>query len=124
MNNTNNYLHDIELPTTGLPDFMLVLFVLITLLLLIMMGRYYYQQQRPIARAKRQLRLLASTQANPQALAIFLQQGLQVQRLSESGLPEDFLQRLDQARFAAYPCDLETFMQLKDEAQRFMEQQQ
>jgi uncharacterized iron-regulated membrane protein len=124
MNNTNNYLHDIELPSASLPDFILVLLVLIALFLLGIMGRYYYQQQRPIARAKRQLRLLASTQANPQALATLLQQSLQVQRLSESALPEDFLQRLDQARFAAYPCDLETFMQLKDEAQRFMEQQQ
>ncbi|HHL18484.1 MAG TPA: hypothetical protein ENJ33_01975 [Thiothrix sp.] len=123
MNNSNNYLHDIELPATGFPSFILVLLVIIAIFILLLIIYYGYQHQRPIARAKRHLRSLSTAESNPHALARLLQQGLQVKRLSDSSLPKAFLQRLDQARFSAHPCTLADFMQLKDEAQVFLEQQ-
>jgi len=123
MNNSSNYLHDIELPSTGLPSFILALLIIAALCMLLFIMYYVYQQQRPLARARRHLRLLSPSECNPHALARLLQQGLQVKRLSNSAaLPTGFLQRLDQARFAAHPCTLENFTQLKDEAQRFLEQ--
>jgi hypothetical protein len=122
--NNSSYLHDIELPSTGLPSFILVLLVIAGIFILLLMMYYGYQQQRPIARAKRNLRLLSTAKSNPHALARLLQQGLQVKRLSDSALPKAFLQRLDQARFSAYPCTLAHFMQLKEEALVFLEQQE
>lgn len=124
MNNSSNYLHDIELPATGLPNLILVLLVIAGIFILFLMLYYTYQYQRPTARAKRHLRLLSTAKSNPHALARLLQQGLQVKRLSDSSLPKAFLQRLDQARFSAHPCTLASFMQLKDEALNFLEQQE
>lgn len=121
MNNSSDYLHDIELPAISLSPTILLLLILVTLLVLLAIAYAIYQQQRPIVRAKRQLHLL-STKANPQALATLLQQALQVKRLNDSSLPEDFLHRLDQARFSADPCSLQTFLYLKQYAHDFLEQ--
>ena len=104
MNNSNHYLHDIELPATSLSPAILLLLTVVALLVLLIIAYTIYHQQRPIVRAKRRLRLLSTTEANPQALAMLLQQALQVKYLNDSSLPKDFLHRLDQARFSADPC--------------------
>lgn len=130
LNNTGDILHDIELPPAGLTDSMLALIAFTILLLLVLAGFYGHRRQQPLARAKRQLRRLSntcsisnsSTAPDPDQLARILRQGLQVQRLKDSQLPEYFILRLQHARFSSEPCSPKTYSDLNNEALVLLEE--
>lgn len=125
MNHPNDYLYDLELPNTGFSTmdthsiWLIAIMVLFVLIIAVAIG-YRHQRQQPLAYAKRQLSLLSINEPDPHALAAILRQGLQVQRLKDSTLPKDFLQRLEKARFSAQPCSTELFTHLKEEAQHLL----
>lgn len=125
MNHPNDYLYGLELPNTGFNAidthfiWLIAIMVFFVLSIAVVIG-YRHQRQQPLAYAKRQLRLLSSIEPDPHALAVILCHGLQVQRLKDSSLPKDFLQRLEKARFSAQPCNTELFIHLKEEAQQLL----
>ena len=104
-------LHDLELPSVPLPDYVWWLLALLVLLLLIAGLAWWRKWQHPVARALRQLERLPNSPPNLTALAAIL-------RTAGFTSPAT----LDHARFAPTPCTPETFATLKREARTLLEQ--
>ncbi len=113
-------LQDIELPPQGLSAWLVALIVLLGFVLLLLVLLVCRKRQYPLNQAKRQLLGLSTTSPDPDEIAKILREGFQVRQLKESGLPEDFIQRLQQARFSNETCNPETLIALKNEAQTLL----
>jgi hypothetical protein len=114
-----NVLQDIELPP-AVADNSLWLFLssILLLLLLIVLFWFWKQRQQPIAKAIRHLKHLPDTPINPAAIAIILQDDLQIKHLSNSNslLSKSFVQDLEYARFSAQTCSSAQYLVLKQQA--------
>ncbi len=109
-------LQDIELPPPGMPSWLVALFILLGCILLLCVFLLWRKRQNPLNRARRLLQALSTSSPDPDEIAKILRQGLQVRRLKQACLPEDFIRRLDQARFSPAACDAKTFKALKTQA--------
>lgn len=110
MTSAAEMLLDIEVPPTDvLPASLLLgLFLLGLLLLGTLAWRRFYS---PLARARSQLKRLPDAPSDPRALVDIL-------RMAGCDIPVE----LDHARFAPTPCPKDTFLALKRQAARSLEQ--
>ena len=113
-------LQDIELPPQGLSVWLVALIILLCFILVWYLFSAWRKRQQPLNQAKRQLQALSMTSSNPDQIAKILRDALQVRRLKEGGLSEDFIQRLQQARFSSEACSIEKCVALKKDALRFL----
>ncbi len=109
-------LQDIELPPDGVSIGFVVLGLMLVLVFLLLLIWLYYTHQKPLKRARKQLQALTESTVNADNIVCILREGLQVKQLKNSELPDDFILRLEQARFSAEAYDSVTLMDLKHEA--------
>lgn len=121
MNETNNPLKDIELPPTDFTVYILILLVVLSVILFLLLGSCWFKRRKPLFRATRQLRHLSDENPDPNNLATILRDGLQVQKLVDANLPDEFLKRLNEACFSSQPCSPEEYAALKTEVKALLE---
>jgi len=112
----NSGLRDIELPPDGMSTGLVVLGLVLILSLLSLLIWFYYQYQQPLKRARRQLLALTENTLEADRISQILCKGLQVRQLKNSALPEDFIRRLEHARFSSGVFDTDTLLAIKNEA--------
>ncbi len=122
MNTTVNVLQDIELAPIP-PDYswLILPISLVGLLMLIASIWFWQHYQQPLRKGIRQLDKLTDKPINPTAITKIMLHSLQVKRLADSSLPEEFIQRLEVAQFAAQPCSSKQYLALKQEAKRLLQ---
>jgi hypothetical protein len=112
----NSGLRDIELPPDGISTGLVVLGLVLILSLLSLLIWFYHKYQQPLKRARRQLLALTEKTLEADRISQILCEGLQVRQLKNSALPEDFIQRLQYARFSSGVFDTDTLLAIKNEA--------